>query len=272
TLKGKLGEETFEAANKLFGKSALLDELFGATSKLTIEAKQSLSHLSDGVLRQVAGKGDAFAEQTAALIRKIGGAMEPDALARLAMEVDPKVLAMLERKYGGRALATLGNTFEPKTLKGLTEAELEGLGKTAQKNPEKFSRLNLGSGQNPMEGAINVDLKPAQGVDLVSDANKIGLKPGTQVEVHAVNPYGFNPVSKETARVMKPGGLLYVTGTERNPFAKVVSQQEALEAGFEIVETMSGIHPKHQFGAQALSNGNPLNTASSTTTIYRKLP
>nr|WP_189938026.1 hypothetical protein [Streptomyces aurantiogriseus] len=39
---------------------------------------------------------------------------------------------------------------------------------------------------------------------------------GTFRTVHAVNPFGFNPVNAETARVMERGGLLIVSAAKRN--------------------------------------------------------
>jgi hypothetical protein len=131
--------------------------------------------------------------------------------------------------------------------------------------------LNLGSGANPMIGAINVDIKAGAGVDVVADAAALPFKSGAFSEVHAINPFGFNPVSAETARVMQPGGLLRVSGTARNPYAKPISPEAARAAGFELVET-APLADVHNFGVQRLSSGEPLNTASSTTTTYRRLP
>ena len=130
--------------------------------------------------------------------------------------------------------------------------------------------LNLGAGSNPMRGAVNVDLKAGPGV-AAADASALPFDTGTFAEVHAVNPFGFNPVSAETARVMQPGGLLRVSGTARNPFAQPVSPAVARAAGFEIVET-TPLQDIHNFGVQRTSSGAQLKTSTSTTTVYRRLP
>ena len=86
-----------------------------------------------------------------------------------------------------------------------------------------------------------------------------------------MNPFGFNPVSAETASVMQPGGLLRVSGTVRNPFAQPVSPVAARAAGFELVET-TPLQDIHKFGVQRTTSGAPLRTSTSTTIVYRRLP
>jgi RHS repeat-associated protein len=131
--------------------------------------------------------------------------------------------------------------------------------------------LNLGSGANPMKGAVNVDIKSGAGVDVSANANALPFASEAFTEVHAINPYGFNPVSRETARVMCPGGTLSVSGTARNTFAQPVSAEAASAVGLELVETTT-LSPAHQFGVQRTSSGAQLSTGSSSTTVYRKLP
>ena len=131
--------------------------------------------------------------------------------------------------------------------------------------------LNLGSGTNPMAGAINVDIRAVAGVDVVASASNLPFRPGVFTEVHAINPFGFNPVSAETARVMAPGALLRVTGTPRNGFAQPVSATQAREAGFDVVGS-GPMSSMHQFGVQSATTGGTLNTVNSTTTTYRRIP
>jgi hypothetical protein len=130
--------------------------------------------------------------------------------------------------------------------------------------------LNLGSGSNPMRGVVNIDLAPGPGANAVANAGRLPFANGQFTEVHAVNPYAFNPVSAETARVMQPGGLLRVTGTPNNRFAQPLTPAQARAAGFELVES-TPIQPAHQFGTQRFSDGRPLSSANSTTTVYRRL-
>jgi len=126
--------------------------------------------------------------------------------------------------------------------------------------------LNLGSGNNPMTGAINIDIRP--GPNLVVDASKpLPFAPAAFGEVHSINPYGYQPVNSNVAAVMQPGSYLYVTGTPNNPFAQPLSASAAQAAGFQLVGTFPMI-PAHGFGVQATTSGIPLNAANSLTTVY----
>lgn len=131
--------------------------------------------------------------------------------------------------------------------------------------------LNIGAGDNPLAGAVNIDLRATQGVNVVADAAKLPFRSASFSEINAVNPFGFKPVSAEVARVIQPGGFLRVTGTTRNQFAQPVSASQARAAGFEIIRT-GPIQPIHQFGVQRTNTGGVLNTSTSTTTVYRRLP
>lgn len=131
--------------------------------------------------------------------------------------------------------------------------------------------LNLGAGDNAMAGAINVDLRAAKGVNVVTDATKLPFKNGSFAEAHAINPFGFNPVSAETARVMQPGALLYVTGSPANKFAKPMSALDAKASGFEVVSSGPMVK-SHAFGVQKSSRGEPLPMNSAITTVYRRVP
>ncbi len=71
-----------------------------------------------------------------------------------------------------------------------------------------------------MEGAVNLNPKPDVGVDVVARAEQLPFRDGTFKEVHAINPYGYQPVSAETARVLEKGGMLYVTGSPKNKWIK----------------------------------------------------
>ncbi|WP_018653680.1 RHS repeat-associated core domain-containing protein [Actinomadura flavalba] len=130
-------------------------------------------------------------------------------------------------------------------------------------------RLNLGAGNNRMDGAVNTDLRPGSGVDVQADANRLPFRDGSFNEVHAINPYGYNPVNPETARVLEPGGTLSVTGSPKNKFIRTPA--DAGEMGFELVSE-GPMTNAHRFGTQALSNGQPLTTTDNhVTRVYRRL-
>ncbi|MEV0086013.1 RHS repeat-associated core domain-containing protein [Saccharopolyspora sp. NPDC050642] len=131
--------------------------------------------------------------------------------------------------------------------------------------------LNLGSGQNPMDNATNLDYQPGDGVDVVGDANNLPFRDGTFREVHSVNPYGFQPVSAETARVMQPGATLTVSGSPVNQFIRRAPGADEAEAmGLRLVYEGPMV-PQHNFGTQALSNGNPINTTNHISRVYQRI-
>lgn len=121
-----------------------------------------------------------------------------------------------------------------------------------------------------MDNAINVDMKEGPGI-VVANASSLPFKDGTFAEAHSINPYGFFPVSQETARVLKPGGLLIVTGTMNNRYAKPMSAEAAKARGFELIETRPMIE-EHTFGTPRHTTGVKAMMDNAKTTIYRKLP
>lgn len=129
--------------------------------------------------------------------------------------------------------------------------------------------LNMGSGRNPMSGAVNMDMKAGPGVDVVAKAENLPFKSGTFDEVHAVNPYKYQPVTAETARVMKPGGTLSVTGSPKNKYIRVPGNLDELGLRLDYDGPMIDAHA---FGEQAYSDGRLLSTTENhVTRIYRKV-
>ncbi|MER7077445.1 RHS repeat-associated core domain-containing protein [Saccharopolyspora kobensis] len=133
-------------------------------------------------------------------------------------------------------------------------------------------KLNLGSGQNPMEGAVNLNKEPDAGVDVVASADQLPFRDGSFKEVHAVNPFGYQPVSAETARVLDTDGKLYVTGSPKNKWIKPPDDPESFGLVQETPKDGIPMIAEHQFGTQRLTNGTPLQTTENHRThIYRKL-
>ena len=103
--------------------------------------------------------------------------------------------------------------------------------------------LNLGSGNNPLEGATNVDIRAVPGVDVVT-------KPGAPLpfgkghfdEVVIVNPAPvpggtFDPLGL-SAPVMKPGAKIYIIGQDSNYLLRQIkrmSDADLAKAGFKRV-------------------------------------
>jgi SAM-dependent methyltransferase len=75
-------------------------------------------------------------------------------------------------------------------------------------------RLNLGSGNRPLAGFVNVDSRPLSTVDVVADVRSLPFPDGSAIEVeasslleHFRNPY---EVLDEIHRVLAPDGVLRV--------------------------------------------------------------
>lgn len=88
---------------------------------------------------------------------------------------------------------------------------------------EEPLRLQLGSGQSPQQGYINIDINPYEGVDLVYDLDKIPwpFEDSSVDEIlaldvlehlaplgRAMGQYNIVGVLTEVYRVLKPGGVL----------------------------------------------------------------
>ncbi|GLY70830.1 TerC/Alx family metal homeostasis membrane protein [Amycolatopsis taiwanensis] len=179
----------------------------------------------------------------------------------------------LERKAPDQQLAKRADTLDPYVP---TAEELRIAAETGQP-PGGVRRLNLGAGRNPMPGAANVDLPErshTKGLPLNeftpgmlgADAAKLPFPANSFDEVHAINPYEFEPVSPEVAKVLRPGGKLYVSGHPRN---KTITPPKDL-AGLELAAT-SSLLDVHRFGQPTRVNGSPLSLhGNEVTYIYRK--
>jgi SAM-dependent methyltransferase len=108
---------------------------------------------------------------------------------------------MYEMRYGAHG-TVLQSDIEPKILA-----------------PEKVAaqgddiRLNLGAGHIPREGYLNVDARPMDGVDIVSDISNLPFGPGTVSEIHSEHLLEHFPEEALRRRflpywvsLLKPGG------------------------------------------------------------------
>ena len=134
--------------------------------------------------------------------------------------------------------------------------------------------LNLGSGDNPMISAINVDIRILKNVNVVASAEQLPFKLLCFQKIFAHNPFGYNPVSKKVADVLEKGGTLIVTAQPRNPFFKKflknISPNELLALGFELVE--QGIADSSLIvGEPKSTTGKPLDTTVMIQAIFRKI-
>lgn len=74
----------------------------------------------------------------------------------------------------------------------------------------------LGCGDFPMKGAVNVDIRPLDGVDVVSDVKKLPFEGGELEGIASRNliehfdRFEVGPMVKEWARCVKKGGFISV--------------------------------------------------------------
>jgi RHS repeat-associated protein len=115
---------------------------------------------------------------------------------------------------------------------------LEGFTLTS-KSAKALRVLNIGSGTNPIKGAINIDLKAIDGVDLVADATKKLPYANNSVDsIISINPFNFNPINSATTGVLKEGGTFTIVGQVRNSYFNNIyaaSSEEISKMGYEMV-------------------------------------
>jgi hypothetical protein len=74
-------------------------------------------------------------------------------------------------------------------------------------------RLNLGCGHIPLEGFLNVDARPLDGVDVVAEVGDLPFDPGTVAHIHSMHLLEHFPVEELSRRLLpywfdmlRPGG------------------------------------------------------------------
>ena len=81
--------------------------------------------------------------------------------------------------------------------------------------------LVLGAGTNPHKGAYNIDIAPIHSAVHGGDATDLShVLTGSQAKIIIENPYGFDPLHSEIQRVLKRGGVIEITGGDRNPWIR----------------------------------------------------
>jgi RHS repeat-associated protein len=130
--------------------------------------------------------------------------------------------------------------------------------------------LNIGAGPNPMPGATNIDLNPGHPSVQKMDANAMTFPSNHFDQVHAINPYGFNPVSDEVARVMKPGAELTISvNAEKNPFTPG-KKKAPVSSDLEQVSGPSPLTDEHKFAKMKRADGGDVNEDAVKTFVFRK--
>ena len=97
--------------------------------------------------------------------------------------------------------------------------------------------LNIGAGSNPTRGAYNIDLTPrVPGVRVGNATDLSNIRTGSQSLIIIDNPYKFDPLNSEILRVLQPGGIIEVTGSNSNPFFNKILKKLA-GTGLRLVRT-----------------------------------
>ncbi|MBI1922874.1 methyltransferase domain-containing protein [Candidatus Poribacteria bacterium] len=133
--------------------------------------------------------------------------------------------------------------------------------------------LNLGSGRNPLAGAVNVDIRALKEVDVVGDASKLPFKNAVFDCIIVQNPYDWEPLRSNAARILKPGGTLTVVGQPRNPFIRGMMNKTPSELqvlGWELIEQASASEAL-KFGIPRASTGQILDSSVFIQLTYRRL-
>lgn len=122
-------------------------------------------------------------------------------------------------------------------------------------------------------GAINVDIRPDIQSGIRADATKLPFQDGSLGEIIATNPYmgsggkmmDFLP---EAARVVEPGGKIYINANGANPYGKIPSQAELDSLGLRVVRDNGSLDARFSGQIFMQSDGvTPVIDVSSMRTI-----
>ena len=134
--------------------------------------------------------------------------------------------------------------------------------------------INFGSGDNPLPGAVNVDMRRLNGVNVQANVNQLPFVDEAFDAAVSINPYRYNPVNPETARVLKPGSVLAVAGQPNNPFFRKflnrATQKEMSALGFELIERGPAAETL-KFGSPKTTTGDELSTNVFIQAKFRRI-
>ena len=136
--------------------------------------------------------------------------------------------------------------------------------------PEQGGVMVVGAGTKAISGAYNIDINPKVGGVHYGDAtNLVNVPTGSQSKVIIENPYGFEPLNPEILRVVKPGGEIRITGTERNKhFKDMLKDSYEPPAGFKVIK--KGDIPKLERRQGFQKNGEPIGKPTDKEVILIK--
>jgi hypothetical protein len=97
---------------------------------------------------------------------------------------------LFEARYGGRE----------KGMASVSESKVMAPDKLAKAGSE--IRLNLGCGHIPMEGYLNVDGRPLEGVDIVAEVGDLPFETATVTQIHSAHLLEHFPVEELRRRLL----------------------------------------------------------------------
>ena len=174
-LKASLGDDAFAKASSLFGRASAVEELFGASSKISEQARKALQSVDESMLRKLAALGEETAEVVGQFITRAGGKA-----AQFVSDMgDDAVKLILKNagKAGGEADTVLKlfsgvgviRTRQILALPGMTIAKLDDLLKLTKDaamldrilthipDPAEVERLIKSAGLGPGPDALRLD-------------------------------------------------------------------------------------------------------------------
>ncbi|MGA9770394.1 MAG: DUF4157 domain-containing protein [Blastocatellia bacterium] len=170
-LKATLGEETFAKASSVFGRANTVEELFGASTKISEQARNALRNVDEAVLQKLPALGEEAVETVGKFINRSG----PEA-ARFVSEMGDDALKLIIRGGGEadtvrKVFSALGveRTRKILNLPAMTVAKLDDLLKvttdavqlerllTHIDNPAELERLINSAGLRSGPDAVRLD-------------------------------------------------------------------------------------------------------------------
>jgi len=134
--------------------------------------------------------------------------------------------------------------------------------------------LNVGCGVNTYEYAKNIDIDGDRSLNIYEgDAYKLDEEYArNSIDViYMLCPYGYFPLKSRAIDVLKPSGLLVVTGNYSNSFFKELwlsSEAFLNELGFDTYSKKQSCHP--EFFNSYTSEGNPIAITTLKQVVLRK--
>jgi len=137
--------------------------------------------------------------------------------------------------------------------------------------PEQGGTLVIAAGNNPIEGAHNIDINEniEIGVFKGDATNLVNVPTGSQAKVIIENPFGFDPTNSEILRVLQKGGELRITGTERNKYFKdMLKDSYKPPKGFKVIKKGDILESERRQGFQ--KDGKPIGKPTDKEVILIK--